>query len=91
MLTFEWDEAKNSANFTKHGIAFEQACEVFLDPFSVTIPDPDHSVVEERFVTIGAVSTGPIVVASHTDRENVVRIISARRASRKERREYETS
>ena len=53
MLTFEWDEAKNAANVIKHGLSFEQASEIFLDPLSLTIADPEHSVDEGRFVTIG--------------------------------------
>lgn len=89
MLTFEWDEAKNAANILKHGVSFEQASEIFLDPLSLTIPDPEHSDGEERFVTIGATTVGLIAVAVHTDREGRIRIISARRATPKEQRDYE--
>ena len=88
MLTFEWDESKNTANVLKHGISFEQASEVFLDPLSLTIRDPEHSHDVERFVTIGTTTAGNIVVAIHTDRAGTVRIISARFATTREKRDY---
>jgi uncharacterized protein len=91
MLTFEWDDAKNQANLLKHGITFEQATEIFLDPLSLTIQDPEHSDVEDRFITIGMTKTGLVAVASHTDREDTIRIISARRATNRERISYEST
>ena len=91
MLTFEWDEAKNAANVFKHGISFEQAAEIFLDPLSLTIPDPEHSAEEDRFVTIGATTVGLVAVVAHTDREGRIRIISARPATPKEKRDYESA
>jgi uncharacterized protein len=91
VLTFEWDEVKNAANVLKHGISFEQASEIFLDPLSLTIQDPEHSDVENRFVTIGTTLVGMIVVAIHVDREGRVRMISARLATPKERRDYEST
>ncbi len=91
MLTFEWDDAKNAANLVKHGISFEQATEIFQDPLSLTIEDPEHSNHEGRFITIGMTTSGLIAVASHTDREENIRIVSARPATIKERINYESA
>ena len=88
-LIFEWNERKARANFRKHGISFEEAASVFGDPNAVTIYDVSHSTDEERFVTIGVSSKGPLVVTCHTDRGDRIRLISARKASAKERRQYE--
>jgi uncharacterized protein len=88
-LTFEWDARKARSNLAKHGVAFEEASTVFGDPSSLTISDPEHSRTEERFVTMGAAFTGELLVVVHTDRGDNVRIISARRASRGERKSYE--
>jgi uncharacterized protein len=88
-LTFEWDPRKARSNFAKHGVGFEEASTVFGDPLSLTIPDPDHSRTEERHVTMGAAFTGKLLVVVHTERDDNIRIISARRASRRERRSYE--
>ena len=88
-LTFEWDTNKGRRNLTKHGISFEESSTVFGDPRSLTIPDPVHSMVEERFVTIGASHQGKLLVVVHTERGDNIRIISARVASRRERRSYE--
>ena len=90
VLTFEWDEAKNAANLVKHGVTFEEASEIFSDPLSVTILDPEHSSEEDRFVTVGMSGTALLVVAIHTDRNGKIRIISARRARPTERRNYES-
>jgi uncharacterized protein len=86
-VRFEWDSRKAAANLSKHGVSFEEASTVFGDPLAVTIPDPLHSVDESRFVTLGQTSKALLVVVVHTDRE-VVRIISARRATARERRTY---
>ena len=91
MLIFEWDEQKNVANITKHGVSFEVASEVFKDPLSLTIADPDHSESEDRFVTIGMTQSATMAVVSHTDREGRVRIITARLATAKERKSYESN
>ena len=91
MLTFEWDEAKNTANLLEHGVSFEQASEIFLDPLSLTIRDPEHSNDEARFFTLGMAKIGLILVADHADREGRIRIISARPATPKERRDYESA
>jgi uncharacterized DUF497 family protein len=88
-LTFEWDPRKARSNFAKHGVGFEEASTIFGDPLSLTIPDPEHSKTEERFVTIGSAFTGKLLVVVHTDRGDNIRIISARRASRRERKSYE--
>ncbi len=88
-LTFEWDSRKARSNRAKHGVGFEEASTVFGDPPSLTIPDPEHSKIEDRFVTMGSAFTGKLLVVVHTDRGDNIRIISARRASRRERKSYE--
>jgi len=88
-LIFEWDEEKAAANSEKHGVSFQEASTVFTDSLSSTIPDPLHSVEEQRFVTIGESADNDILVVVHTEREGKIRIISAREAARKERRHYE--
>ena len=88
-LTFEWDERKARSNLGKHGVTFEEAATVFGDRLSLTIPDPEHSLTEERYITMGKALTGKLLVVVHTDRGDNIRIISARRASRPERRFYE--
>ena len=88
-LTFEWDSRKARSNLSKHGISFEEASTIFGDSLSLTIPDPDHSITERRYVTMGRAFTGKLLVVVHTDRGNNIRMISARRASRRERRFYE--
>jgi len=88
-LTFEWDPLKARSNLAKHRVGFEEASTVFGDPLSLTIPDPEHSKTEKRYVTMGIAFTGKLFVVVHTDRGNNIRIISARRASRRERKTYE--
>ena len=88
-LTFEWDSRKARSNLAKHGVGFEEASTVFDDPLSLTIPDPEHSKIEDRFVTMGSAFNGKLLVVVHTDRGDNIRIISARRASRRERKSYE--
>jgi uncharacterized protein len=88
-MTFEWDEQKAADNAQKHGITFEEASTAFGDPLSVTIDDPDHSEAEDRFVLLGMSHTGRLVVVVHTDRDDHIRLISARLATRRERRDYE--
>ena len=88
-LTFEWDSRKASSNLSKHGVKFETAATVFGDPFSLTIPDPDHSVMERRFITMGRAFDGKLLVVVHTDRGDNIRIISARGASGRERKLFE--
>lgn len=88
-LTFEWDLRKARLNLAKHGVAFEEASTVFGDSLSLTIPDPEHSLTEKRFVTMGRAFNAKLLVVVHTDRGDNIRIISARRASRRERTSYE--
>ena len=88
-LTFEWDDRKAKSNARKHGIGFDEASTVFGDRLSLTIRDPAHSQVEERLVTIGTSHRGRLLVVVHTERGDNIRIISARPASKRERRTYE--
>jgi uncharacterized DUF497 family protein len=88
-LTFEWDAKKARLNLAKHGVSFEEAATAFGDDRSVTIPDPLHSLTEERFVTIGASDKGKILVVVATERGDILRLISARPAGRRERKQYE--
>lgn len=88
-MEFEWNPEKAVLNLRKHNISFQEAATVFDDSLSVTFPDPDHSIEENRYVIIGMSRLGQLLVVSHTDRENRTRIISARKATRQERRFYE--
>jgi uncharacterized protein len=88
-MEFEWSPDKAIINLRKHNISFQEATTVFDDSLSMTFPDPDHSIGESRYVIIGMSGSGQLLVVSHTDREAHTRIISARRASRHERRFYE--
>ncbi len=88
-LRFVWDLAKATANERKHRVGFQEATTVFDDSLTVTIPDPDHSHDEQRFLLLGLSSAGRLLVVAHTEREESIRIISARRANRRERRTYE--
>ena len=87
---FEWDPQKNEINKRKHGISFEAAKEVFYDELAILFDDPDHSVDEERFLIIGSLKTEQICIVSHCyrDNESRIRIISARRATRSEKKAY---
>ena len=88
-INFEWDSDKAGANLSKHGLSFEEASTVFADPLSLTIGDPLHSSgQEERFITIGTSYQGTTTVVIHCDRGENIRLISARRATRRERRTY---
>ena len=88
-LTFEWDEEKAQQNLVKHGVSFPEATTVFGDLLSATIPDPDHSVGEERFITVGMSHQSRLLVVAHADRDDTIRIITARVATRAERKSYE--
>lgn len=88
-MEFEWDPNKADSNLVDHGISFEEAATVFGDPLSRTNYDPDHSAEEDRYVTMGGSAAGHLLVVSHTDRGESIRIISARRATRRERKAYE--
>ena len=88
-MKFEWDLSKAARNLDKHGVSFDDASTIFFDPLAVTGSDPDHSNGEERLVTFGVSSAGQLLVVSHTECDEVIRIISARRATRYERSIYE--
>jgi uncharacterized DUF497 family protein len=88
-MEFEWDDTKAEANERKHGVPFAEAMTVFADPLSLTGYDPDHSVDEDRYITMGLSATGRLLIVSHADRGDLVRIISAREATRGERKDYE--
>jgi hypothetical protein len=88
-MEFEWDPGKAESNLQKHGVSFNEAASVLGDPLSVTFFDPDHSDDEDRFITLGTSRDGRLIILSHTDRGDSVRIISAREATRRERRLYE--
>jgi uncharacterized DUF497 family protein len=88
-VIFEWDPLKARANEKKHGVTFTEALTVLGHALSVTRRDRDHSVDEHRFLTIGPSVRGRILVVAHTDRGTAVRLISARSATRGERRHYE--
>lgn len=88
-MEFEWDEDKAEANLRKHAVSFTDAMSVFADPLALTGYDPDHSEDEDRYITMGTSADGRLIIVSHTDRGDVVRIISAREANRRERKDYE--
>jgi uncharacterized DUF497 family protein len=90
-LLFEWDARKARRNSTIHGVSFDEASTAFRDPLSKTIPDPLHSVDEERFVLLGRSHRNRLLVVVHTERGDRIRLISARRASHRERVRYEES
>ncbi len=86
---FEWDAEKAVANLRKHGVSFDEAVTAFGDPLSVLLPDPDHSVGEERYLVLGLSSEGRLLVVAFVERSPRTRIISARLATRRERQDYE--
>lgn len=88
-MNFEWDRRKAAKNEAKHKVSFSEAVAVFQDSLSMTYPDIDHSEDEDRFLIIGATKSGKVLVVFHVFRENTIRIISARKATAKERAFYE--
>ena len=88
-MRFGWDSDKAAENLAKHGVSFEEAATVFRDVLSATGTDPDHSFDEERFVTFGISTAGRLLTIAHTDRDDTIRIISARPATPSERKIYE--
>ena len=86
---FEWDEIKAAQNVRKHGVTFDNAASVFLDSLAYTFADPDHSVGESRMVTFGFSQAGRLLAVVHAERGRAIRIISARAATRHERKIYE--
>ncbi len=89
MLLFEWDANKAEKNIKIHGVSFDEASTAFRDTLSLTIYDPLHSDEEDRLILIGNSCKNRLLVIVHTEREDKVRIISARKATRKERKQYE--
>lgn len=89
MMEFEWDPNKSEVNLSKHGVSFSEASTVFGDPLALTSYDFDNSDEEDRYVTMGESSNEQLLIVSHTDRDNRIRIISARPATRRERKVYE--
>ena len=89
-MEFEWDPAKDEGNLKKHGVAFSEAMTSFGDPLEVTIPDPSHSKGEARFLSLGKSDAGRLLVVAYTERGGKTRIINAREATPKERRDYES-
>lgn len=88
-FVFEWDPRKADANATKHGVTFEEARAVFVDPLAQIFDDPDHSLDERREIIIGQGPRGRILVVCFTERGGRVRIVSARPVTRRERKAYE--
>jgi uncharacterized DUF497 family protein len=88
-LEFEWDEKKAEENLEKHDIGFDEAKTVFNDSLSITIYDPDHSINEHRYIDIGLSSKDRLIVVSYSERGQKIRIISCRKATKKEQRAYE--
>jgi uncharacterized DUF497 family protein len=89
-VEFEWDPEKAARNLDKHGVGFPEAMTVFSDPLEVTIPDPDHSEGETRFLSLGLSEANRFLVVAYTERGGKIRIIQAREASPKERRDHES-
>ncbi len=88
-MRFEWDPNKAATNFKKHQVSFQEAATIFGDFLSVTFDDPDHSIDEERYITIGLSHQHRLLVVSHTDRNDTIRLVSARKATSPERKFYE--
>ena len=87
-MRFEWNGVKAARNLRKHGVSFDEASSVFFDPLSATGDDPDHSLEERRFVTFGMSSSGRLLVVTHMEQDDAIRIITARLAARTERKLY---
>jgi uncharacterized DUF497 family protein len=88
-IEFAWDPNKAESNLQRHGISFHEAVTVFGDPLSTTVPDPDHSLEEDRYIIVGTSHRGRILMVAHTEQGDHIRIISARELTRRERRQYE--
>lgn len=88
-MDFEWGPEKAESNLWKHGVSFTEAASVLADPLAVTFFDPDHSGEDDRFISIGTSSDDRLIILSHTDRGEKIRISSARLATRRERKLYE--
>jgi len=89
-MRFQWDSAKSESNLKNHGVAFEESLTVFYDPLAATFVDPQHSEGERRLITIGFSAAGRLLVVCHTERARSVRLISARVATKRERKRHES-
>ena len=89
-IQFEWDKIKDRINIAKHGISFEEASSVFYDPRAILFDDPDHSTIEDRFLILGISRKAHIRIVSHCyrDKDKIIRIISARKATKRETETY---
>ena len=88
-LFFEWDKGKAQRNLRKHRVSFDEAQTAFTDEYSITIPDAEHSHTEERLIIIGVSNKNRLLVVTYTERGKIIRLISARRATPRERHAYE--
>lgn len=88
-MNLEWDPRKAAQNLRKHGVSFHEAATVFGDPLSMTYQDPDHASAEQRFITVGKSRIGRLLLVAHADRGDNIRVISARKVTRRERKQYE--
>jgi uncharacterized protein len=88
-MKFEWDQDKAVSNFSNHGVSFDEAKTVFNDPLYVDFFDPDHSYNERRYIIIGQSIDNRLLLVAYTEREDAIRLVSAREATRKERKNYE--
>lgn len=88
-MKFKWDAQKAALNLLNHRVSFEEAASVFGDPLAATVADPDHSTDERRFITMGVTLAQRLLVVVHTERAEQTRIISARAATRGEKKKYE--
>ena len=86
---FEWNKEKAKSNFKKHNIDFKEASSIFRDPLFITALDKEHSRYEERYVTIGLSNKNRVLIVAHADSENKIRIISARKVTKNEKRFYQ--
>ena len=89
-MRFEWDRDKAVPNRNKHAVPFDEAVTVFYDPLAATFGDPDHSVAEDRLIPVGYSAQGRLLVVCHTERSGAIPIISARRATSRERKHHES-
>lgn len=88
-MDYEWDQEKAASNLEKHGVSFEEAGSVFSDPLYIDFYDPDHSIDEHRYLIMGQSTAGRLLIVSYTERDDVVRLISAREMTSSERSAYE--
>ena len=89
MMEFEWDPRKAESNLKKHGVSFTEAGTIFGDELAITVPDPDQSDEENRYITIGLANRLRLLRVAHTERGDKIRVISARELTKTERKEYE--